>query len=188
MKVRTPSAMFIVAGMTMGMLVACGSVGSPIPPESVGVNATIERQKKLELLEEKQREAAAAAESTEPPQPDPMLTGAGCQSPSAPTGGNPVMFKLTLAGPVWPDTVILHHRWNVEACLLPWNIYDRDTKETGDKNRYKAIAAHLVGLSASKPSTRSRIPIRRRRQCQSPRGSRSEHTNERIGHLSRRAV
>ena len=74
MKVRTPSATSIVAGVTMGMLVACGVVGSPVPPESVGVNPTIERQKKLEALDEKQREDAAAAESTEP-QPDPMLQG-----------------------------------------------------------------------------------------------------------------
>ena len=58
----------------MGMLVACGAVGPPIPPENVGVSPTIERQKKLEALEEKQREAAAAAESAEP-QPDPMLQG-----------------------------------------------------------------------------------------------------------------
>jgi hypothetical protein len=58
----------------MGMLVACGVVGPPVPPESVGVNPTIERQKKLEALEEKQREAAAADESTGPP-PDPMLQG-----------------------------------------------------------------------------------------------------------------
>ena len=74
MKVRTPSATTIVAGVTMGMLVACGVVGAPVPPESVGVNPTIERQKKVEALEEKQREAAAEAESTEP-QPDPMLQG-----------------------------------------------------------------------------------------------------------------
>ena len=74
MKVRTPSATSIVAGVTMGMLVACGAVGSPVPPENVGVNPTIERQKKLEALEEKQREAEAAAESTEP-QPDPILQG-----------------------------------------------------------------------------------------------------------------
>lgn len=74
MKVRTLSATSIVAGMTMGMLVACGVVGSPVPPENVGVNPTIERQKKLEALEEKQREAAAAAESTES-QPDPLLQG-----------------------------------------------------------------------------------------------------------------
>ena len=74
MKVRTPSVTSIVAGVTMGTLVACGVVGSPVPPESVGVNPTIERQKKLESIEEKQREAAAAAESAER-QPDPMLQG-----------------------------------------------------------------------------------------------------------------
>ena len=74
MKMRTPSVTSIVAGMTMGTLVACGAVGAPVPPENVGVTPTIERQKKLEALEEKQREAAAAAESTEP-QPDPMLQG-----------------------------------------------------------------------------------------------------------------
>lgn len=74
MKVWTPSAMPIVVGLSLGMLVACGSVGSPIPPERVGVNATIERQKKLELLDEKQREAAEGAESTES-QPDPILQG-----------------------------------------------------------------------------------------------------------------
>ena len=74
MKVRTQSAMSIVLGVTMGMLVGCGAVGSPVPPESVGVNPTIERQKKLEVLEEKRREAAEEAESTEP-QPDPMLQG-----------------------------------------------------------------------------------------------------------------
>jgi hypothetical protein len=73
-KMWTPSVTSIVAGVTMGMLVACGSVGSPVPPESVGVNPTIERQKKLETLEEKQREAAEEAESVEP-QPDPMLQG-----------------------------------------------------------------------------------------------------------------
>ena len=68
------SATAFVAGVTMAMLVACGVVGSPVPPESVGVNPTIERQKKLETLEEKQREAAAEAESPEA-QPDPMLQG-----------------------------------------------------------------------------------------------------------------
>ena len=74
MKVLTPNMTFIVVGVTMGTLVACGVVGAPIPPESVGVTPTIERQKKLEALEEKQREAAAAAESTES-QPDLMLQG-----------------------------------------------------------------------------------------------------------------
>lgn len=74
MKVRMPNATFIVVGVTMGTLVACGIVGAPLPPESVGVTPTIERQKKLEALEEKQRQAATAAESTEP-QPDPLLQG-----------------------------------------------------------------------------------------------------------------
>ena len=74
MKVRTANAMSVVASVILGTLVACGSVGAPIPPENVGVTPTIERQKKLEALDEKQREAATAAESTQP-QPDPMLPG-----------------------------------------------------------------------------------------------------------------
>jgi hypothetical protein len=64
----------VLAGVITGLLVGCGTVGPPVPPEYVGVNPTIERQKKLEALEEKQREAAAAAESAEP-EPDPMLQG-----------------------------------------------------------------------------------------------------------------
>jgi hypothetical protein len=68
---RVTSALF---GVIMGVLVGCGVVGPPVPPENVGVAPTIERQKKVEALEEKQRETAAAAESAEPP-PDPMLQG-----------------------------------------------------------------------------------------------------------------
>ena len=64
----------VLAGAITGLLVGCGVVGPPVPPENVGANPTIERQKKLEALEEKQHEAAAAAESDEPP-PDPMLQG-----------------------------------------------------------------------------------------------------------------
>ena len=64
----------VLVGVITVVLVGCGSVGPPVAPENVGVNRTIERQKKLEALEEKQREAAAAAESAEP-QPDPMLQG-----------------------------------------------------------------------------------------------------------------
>ena len=64
----------VLAGAITGLLVGCGVVGPPVPPENVGVNPTIERQKKLEALEGKQREAAAADESAEPP-PDPMLQG-----------------------------------------------------------------------------------------------------------------
>jgi predicted small lipoprotein YifL len=69
-----PGTMSIVTGMMMGLLAACGAVGPLIPPESVGVNSTIERQKALEAIEEKRRGAAAAAESAES-QPDPMLQG-----------------------------------------------------------------------------------------------------------------
>ena len=58
----------------------CGAVGAPIPPENVGVNLTIERQKKLELLDEKQREAALEVESTEP-QPDSILQGQDVNPP-----------------------------------------------------------------------------------------------------------
>ena len=58
----------------IGVLAACGAVGPPVPPESVGVNSTIERQKELEAVEEKRRGASAAAESAES-QPDLMLQG-----------------------------------------------------------------------------------------------------------------
>ena len=81
MKVWTPNPTIIVVSMTMGTLVACGAVGAPLPPESVGVTPTIERQKKLEVLEQKQREAAAAAESAEP-QPGTTLQGQDVDLPS----------------------------------------------------------------------------------------------------------
>ena len=81
MKVLLPNATAIVLGVTMGALAACGAVGAPVPPESVGVTPTIERQKKLEMLEEKKREAAAAAQSTEP-QSDPILQGQDVDLPA----------------------------------------------------------------------------------------------------------
>ncbi|MDN5941614.1 MAG: hypothetical protein L0H94_07010 [Nitrospira sp.] len=74
MNVWMQNAISAMTGVIMGTLVACGTVGAPIPPEMVGVTPTIERQKKLEVLQEKQREAAAKAESTEP-QSDPLLQG-----------------------------------------------------------------------------------------------------------------
>ena len=87
MKVLLPNATTVVLGVIMGGLVACGAVGAPVPPESVGVTPTIERQKKLEQLEEKQREAAAAAQSAEP-QSDPILQGQDVDLPSLqPVGG-----------------------------------------------------------------------------------------------------
>ena len=74
MKTSMQRVTSVLVGVIMGVLVGCGVVGPPVPPENVGVAPTIERQKKVEALEEKQREAAAAAESAEPP-PDPMLQG-----------------------------------------------------------------------------------------------------------------
>ncbi|MEO5864407.1 MAG: hypothetical protein ABIQ79_05170 [Nitrospiraceae bacterium] len=74
MTVQTSNVTFLVVGVTMGTLVACGAVGAPISPEDVGVTPTIERQKELEAHGEKQREAATEIESTEP-QPDPLLQG-----------------------------------------------------------------------------------------------------------------
>ena len=85
------SVISVLFGVLAGMLVACGVAGPPVAPENVGVNPIIERQKKLEALEEKQREAAAAAESAaesvEPP-PDPMLQGQDVNLPPLrPVGG-----------------------------------------------------------------------------------------------------
>ena len=87
MKIRAPKAMSVVAGVIMGAMVACGTVGAPVPPETVGVTPTIERQKKLEALDEKQREAAAAAELTQP-QPDPMLPAQDIDLPAVQPLGN----------------------------------------------------------------------------------------------------
>jgi predicted small lipoprotein YifL len=74
MKVRRLNVMSLMVGMAIGTLVACGTVGAPIPPEDVGVTPTIERQKRVEALQEKQREAAMAPDTIEP-QPDPLLQG-----------------------------------------------------------------------------------------------------------------
>ena len=74
MKVRTTNPTPIMAGVLLVMSVGCGAVGSPIPPERVGVNATIERQKALESLEEKRRKDAALLESTEPEPDSPLKT------------------------------------------------------------------------------------------------------------------
>jgi hypothetical protein len=68
------NVMFTLTGVITGILVGCGTVGSPVPPEFVGVNPIIERQKKLEALEEKQHEAATANESTGS-SPDPTPQG-----------------------------------------------------------------------------------------------------------------
>ena len=81
MKVRTPNVTSLMVGVMIGTLAACGAVGAPIPPENVGVTPTIERQKRLEALQEKQREAAVAAEGVEP-QADPLLQGQDVDLPT----------------------------------------------------------------------------------------------------------
>ncbi|MBC7839148.1 MAG: hypothetical protein H7Y39_10975 [Nitrospiraceae bacterium] len=70
-----------MVGVMIGTLAACGAVGAPIPPENVGVTPTIERQKRLEALQEKQRDAAVAAEGVEP-QADPLLQGQDVDLPT----------------------------------------------------------------------------------------------------------
>lgn len=81
MKVRTSNVTSLMVGVMIGTLAACGAVGAPIPPENVGVTPTIERQKRLEALQEKQREAAVAAEGVEP-QSDPLLQGQDVDLPT----------------------------------------------------------------------------------------------------------
>ncbi len=62
MRIGRPSATSIVATVMMGLLVACGSVGPPVPPGNAGVNLTIQQQKRLEKLELLKRRKAAAGE------------------------------------------------------------------------------------------------------------------------------
>jgi predicted small lipoprotein YifL len=81
MKVRRSNVTSLMVGVMIGTLAACGAVGAPIPPENVGVTPTIERQKRLEALQEKQREAAVAAEGIEP-QSDPLLQGQDVDLPT----------------------------------------------------------------------------------------------------------
>lgn len=47
--------------VSAGLLVGCGVVGSPVPPELVGVAPTIEKQKQ-QHTHEAEREAAEAGE------------------------------------------------------------------------------------------------------------------------------
>ncbi len=55
----------ILVVLAIWSLAACGTVGSPIPPEDVGVTPTIERQKKLDA-EAARREAEASQPVLEP--------------------------------------------------------------------------------------------------------------------------
>ena len=51
----------------VGLLSACGVVGAPVAPETIGVAPTIEQQQKVqEAREAKQRESAPEAEEQDP--------------------------------------------------------------------------------------------------------------------------
>lgn len=52
--------------VVLWMSAACGVIGSPIPPEDVGIAPLIERQKKLDALEAAKQEAAEEQPATEP--------------------------------------------------------------------------------------------------------------------------
>ena len=56
----------VVIIVSAGLLISCGVVGSPVPPEYIGVAPTINKQKKQHALEA-ERQAAESAE------PDPSL-------------------------------------------------------------------------------------------------------------------
>jgi hypothetical protein len=45
---------------------ACGVIGSPIPPEDVGVAPVIERQQRLDALEAAKKEAVESQPAVEP--------------------------------------------------------------------------------------------------------------------------
>ncbi len=66
--------------ITTSLLVSCGTVGSPVPPEFVGVAPTVEKQKKQHALE-------AGREAVDSPVADPFLEGHDVSlPPSQPVG------------------------------------------------------------------------------------------------------
>ena len=58
------TAMMIIAALVLSA--ACGVMGSPIPPEDVGVAPLIERQKRLDALGAAKQEAVDEQPATEP--------------------------------------------------------------------------------------------------------------------------
>jgi len=65
-----------------GLVSACGVVGAPVAPETVGVTPTIESQKRQhEALTAQQRETAAKSE-----EPDPALDHDELLPPLRPVG------------------------------------------------------------------------------------------------------
>lgn len=56
----------MVIMVALWLSAACGVIGSPIPPEDVGIAPLIERQKKLDALEAAKQEAAEGQPAAEP--------------------------------------------------------------------------------------------------------------------------
>jgi hypothetical protein len=56
----------IMVALAVVTSVACGTIGSPIPPEDVGIAPTIERQKRIDAMEAEKREAPEAEMVVEP--------------------------------------------------------------------------------------------------------------------------
>jgi hypothetical protein len=72
--------------VSAGLLISCGVVGSPVPPEFVGVTPTIEKQKRQHALE-KQHAPEAERQAAESAQPDPTLESHDINlPPSQPVG------------------------------------------------------------------------------------------------------
>ena len=71
-------ALVVIA--TVGLLISCGVVGTPVAPELVGVAPTIDKQKKQHVLE-------AERQTVESADPDPTLGGHEMDlPPSQPAG------------------------------------------------------------------------------------------------------
>jgi hypothetical protein len=56
----------IVVALAVLSSVACGTIGSPIPPEDVGIAPTIERQKRIDAMKAQKQEAAESETVMEP--------------------------------------------------------------------------------------------------------------------------
>jgi hypothetical protein len=62
----------VLVALAAGLLTSCGVAGPPVPPEYVGVQYTIEQQKRSDIPDAQQHEAATAAQEAEP---DPAMQG-----------------------------------------------------------------------------------------------------------------
>ena len=63
----------MVMALVALLAAACGVVGSPVPPETVGVSKTIEEQKKRDAQEAAQHETSENHEKEDPQGQDVIL-------------------------------------------------------------------------------------------------------------------